>query len=244
MSSAAWRPTTGRSRAHAGPCRAIVARGATARALRDRGGRASARLSETAPSRARGRHRSARPCGIPRADRRRRRGGPRAHRRGTVRRSHTIETGQRSAAPSGQDRDLHGRQESKARRTGSRADRDAQRRVEPPARSPPRCSWIGARRDGRTSRFDLQRLRRQGWQLFQSGPRILPTEDEDVSAAVAAAFREAGIIVRESFGEDRVVRSGAGRRSNEVRRRMAARESAEADGRGRGGRLDGRRRKS
>ena len=38
-------------------------------------------------------------------------------------------------------------------------------------------------------------------QLFQSGPRILPTEDEDVSAAVAAAFREAGIIVRESFGE-------------------------------------------
>jgi dihydrolipoamide dehydrogenase len=38
-------------------------------------------------------------------------------------------------------------------------------------------------------------------QLFQSGPRILPTEDEDVSAAVAAAFREAGIVVRESFGE-------------------------------------------
>jgi pyruvate/2-oxoglutarate dehydrogenase complex dihydrolipoamide dehydrogenase (E3) component len=31
--------------------------------------------------------------------------------------------------------------------------------------------------------------------LFQSGPRILPTEDEDVSAAVAAAFREAGIEV-------------------------------------------------
>ncbi|HEX7235315.1 MAG TPA: NAD(P)/FAD-dependent oxidoreductase, partial [Gammaproteobacteria bacterium] len=38
-------------------------------------------------------------------------------------------------------------------------------------------------------------------QLFQSGPRILPTEDEDVSAAVAAAFRAAGIVVRESFGE-------------------------------------------
>jgi len=37
-------------------------------------------------------------------------------------------------------------------------------------------------------------------QLFQSGPRILPTEDEDVSAAVAAAFREAGIVVREDFG--------------------------------------------
>jgi pyruvate/2-oxoglutarate dehydrogenase complex dihydrolipoamide dehydrogenase (E3) component len=38
-------------------------------------------------------------------------------------------------------------------------------------------------------------------QLFQSGPRIVPTEDEDVSAAVAAAFRAAGIVVRESFGE-------------------------------------------
>lgn len=37
-------------------------------------------------------------------------------------------------------------------------------------------------------------------QLFQSGPRILPTEDEDVSAAVATAFREAGIVVREDFG--------------------------------------------
>ncbi len=38
-------------------------------------------------------------------------------------------------------------------------------------------------------------------QLFQAGPRILPTEDEDVSAAVAAAFRESGIVVREDFGE-------------------------------------------
>jgi pyruvate/2-oxoglutarate dehydrogenase complex dihydrolipoamide dehydrogenase (E3) component len=37
-------------------------------------------------------------------------------------------------------------------------------------------------------------------QLFQAGPRILPSEDEDVSAAVAAAFRESGIVVRESFG--------------------------------------------
>jgi pyruvate/2-oxoglutarate dehydrogenase complex dihydrolipoamide dehydrogenase (E3) component len=37
-------------------------------------------------------------------------------------------------------------------------------------------------------------------QLFQAGPRILPTEDEDVSAAVAAAFRKSGIVVRENFG--------------------------------------------
>jgi dihydrolipoamide dehydrogenase len=37
-------------------------------------------------------------------------------------------------------------------------------------------------------------------QLFQTGPRILPTEDEEVSAAVAATFRESGIVVREDFG--------------------------------------------
>ena len=36
--------------------------------------------------------------------------------------------------------------------------------------------------------------------LFQSGPRILPTEDEEVSAAVAVAMRESGIEVREGFG--------------------------------------------
>jgi pyruvate/2-oxoglutarate dehydrogenase complex dihydrolipoamide dehydrogenase (E3) component len=38
-------------------------------------------------------------------------------------------------------------------------------------------------------------------QLFHAGPRILPTEDEEVSAEVAAAFRESGIVVREDFGE-------------------------------------------
>ena len=37
-------------------------------------------------------------------------------------------------------------------------------------------------------------------QLFQTGARILPTEDEDVSAAVAESFRDAGIVVREDFG--------------------------------------------
>jgi pyruvate/2-oxoglutarate dehydrogenase complex dihydrolipoamide dehydrogenase (E3) component len=38
-------------------------------------------------------------------------------------------------------------------------------------------------------------------QLFHRGPRILPTEDEDVSASMAFAFRSAGIAVHESFGE-------------------------------------------
>lgn len=36
--------------------------------------------------------------------------------------------------------------------------------------------------------------------LFHSGPRIVPTEDEEVSAVVAAAFRDSGIDVRENFG--------------------------------------------
>ena len=38
-------------------------------------------------------------------------------------------------------------------------------------------------------------------QLFQAGRRILPSEDEDVSAAVASAFRESGIVLRENFGD-------------------------------------------
>ena len=37
-------------------------------------------------------------------------------------------------------------------------------------------------------------------QHFHAGPRILPTEDEDVSSAVANAFRDSGVLVREDFG--------------------------------------------
>jgi pyruvate/2-oxoglutarate dehydrogenase complex dihydrolipoamide dehydrogenase (E3) component len=65
-------------------------------------------------------------------------------------------------------------------------------------------------------------------QLFQSGARILPTEDEDVSAAVAAAFRDAGIVVRESFGEIESFETAHGG----VRMRFVKdgrRESAEAE---------------
>ncbi|MEU4323643.1 dihydrolipoyl dehydrogenase family protein [Nonomuraea dietziae] len=36
-------------------------------------------------------------------------------------------------------------------------------------------------------------------ELFEKGPRILPTEDDDVSAVVAEAFRERGMVVRENF---------------------------------------------
>jgi pyruvate/2-oxoglutarate dehydrogenase complex dihydrolipoamide dehydrogenase (E3) component len=37
-------------------------------------------------------------------------------------------------------------------------------------------------------------------QLFQSGPRIIPTEDDDVSAAVAEGLRRSGVDVHEGFG--------------------------------------------
>lgn len=36
--------------------------------------------------------------------------------------------------------------------------------------------------------------------LYEAGPRILPTEDEDVSSTVAKAFRDSGITVHENFG--------------------------------------------
>lgn len=51
--------------------------------------------------------------------------------------------------------------------------------------------------------------------LFQRAARIIPTEDEDVSAAVAAAFRSQGIDVREDFGSiDSFERTDAGIRMN------------------------------
>ena len=37
-------------------------------------------------------------------------------------------------------------------------------------------------------------------ELFEMGPRILAAEDEDVAAAVATGFRDAGIAVHENFG--------------------------------------------
>src|SRR5215469_7539516 len=37
-------------------------------------------------------------------------------------------------------------------------------------------------------------------QLFEAGPRILMTEEEEVGALAAAAFRESGMVVRERFG--------------------------------------------
>src|SRR5262249_21996606 len=37
-------------------------------------------------------------------------------------------------------------------------------------------------------------------QLFEAGPRILLTEDEDIAAAVRAALRESGMVVQEQFG--------------------------------------------
>lgn len=38
-------------------------------------------------------------------------------------------------------------------------------------------------------------------QLYQTGPRILPTEDEAISAEVTAYFRQSGMLIRENFGD-------------------------------------------
>lgn len=65
-------------------------------------------------------------------------------------------------------------------------------------------------------------------ELFQTGPRIVPTEDADVSRAVAAAFRDDGIAVREDFGSIvRFERSPAGVRM--TFRKDGVEASAEAE---------------
>jgi pyruvate/2-oxoglutarate dehydrogenase complex dihydrolipoamide dehydrogenase (E3) component len=64
-------------------------------------------------------------------------------------------------------------------------------------------------------------------QLFQAGPRILPTEDEDISAVVATAFRESGMVVRENFGSiESFERTPSGVRM--IFTKEGARDSAEA----------------
>jgi pyruvate/2-oxoglutarate dehydrogenase complex dihydrolipoamide dehydrogenase (E3) component len=65
-------------------------------------------------------------------------------------------------------------------------------------------------------------------QLFQAGPRILPAEDEDVSAAVAAAFRASGVVVHEGFGAiERFERTAGGLRM--IYGKDGATKSAEAE---------------
>ncbi|RKH12440.1 NAD(P)/FAD-dependent oxidoreductase [Corallococcus sp. CA053C] len=64
-------------------------------------------------------------------------------------------------------------------------------------------------------------------QLFEAGARILPTEDEDVSTAVAESFRQTGMVVREAFGSiERFERTPGGVRM--VFSRDGVRDSAEA----------------
>jgi len=64
-------------------------------------------------------------------------------------------------------------------------------------------------------------------QLFQAGPRILPTEDESISAEVAMEFRAAGIEVREDFGSiESFEKTAKGIRMNFSKN--GSRESAEA----------------
>ena len=52
-------------------------------------------------------------------------------------------------------------------------------------------------------------------ELFETGPRILAAEDEDVAAAVAAGCRKAGIVVHENFGAiDSFEKTSTGARMN------------------------------
>ena len=53
-------------------------------------------------------------------------------------------------------------------------------------------------------------------QLFQTGPRILPNEDEDVSAEVAAAFREVGNRGPRELRRSRVLREDADGSANDL----------------------------
>ena len=56
---------------------------------------------------------------------------------------------------------------------------------------------------------------RRGRAFFETGPRILSAEDEDIAAAVATAFRGADISVHEDFGAiDSFEKTSAGVRMN------------------------------
>lgn len=64
-------------------------------------------------------------------------------------------------------------------------------------------------------------------QLFETGPRILSTEDQDVSAALVTAFRDDGMIVQEDFGTiDSFEKTSTGVRMNFSK--QGKRQSAEA----------------
>jgi pyruvate/2-oxoglutarate dehydrogenase complex dihydrolipoamide dehydrogenase (E3) component len=64
-------------------------------------------------------------------------------------------------------------------------------------------------------------------ELFEASPHILPAEDDDIAAAVAAAFQHEGIKVRENFGSiDSFERAPAGVRMTFSKDRN--RETAEA----------------
>jgi dihydrolipoamide dehydrogenase len=64
-------------------------------------------------------------------------------------------------------------------------------------------------------------------QLFQTGPRILPSEDEDVSTTMAAALRSANIAVHDNIGAiERFEKTPAGLRM--IFSRDGVRENAEA----------------
>ena len=88
----------------------------------------------------------------------------------------------------------------------------------------PNYSVLHARRGDVASIFNAFGSRVE---LFETGPRILAAEDAEVAAAVAKAFREAGIIVHENVGAiDSFEKTSAGVRMNFSKN--GKRDSAEA----------------
>ena len=132
------------------------------------------------------------------------------------------------------DHPLHRRRQPAARRARLRADGDAQRRVVADVGSAVDDGASAPARPACRSRRSSTPSARAS-QLFQAGPRILPTEDEEVSAAVAAAFRASGIDVHEAFGAiERFERTAAGVRM------VFAKDGSAGQRRGRAGRRRGR----
>ena len=104
----------------------------------------------------------------------------------------------RAAAASRQVHLVRWGHEPPATRSRLRVDRDSQRCVGA-HRGSPSLLVIGGGATGvqLASIFNAFGSRVQ---LFQQGPRILAVEDEDVSAAVTAAFRASGMRCAKSFG--------------------------------------------
>ena len=162
--------------------------GAAARTIRRRGERTGAGLPQVARACPRGRPRRACTLGVARTDRFAGCVGARTSRPARFVDPHTIETttGLRLQAENAS----FAREESAGGSTSP--DSNSPARTATPGPDLGAGVDAGDRRRPRgAGRFGLRAFGSRV-QLFHRGPRILPTEDDDVSAAVASAFRGGG----------------------------------------------------